>query len=49
MAKKNLKKTEHVSEGHEIPQNVVDMSNLKSVLQEKKDDLIPILDNKELI
>jgi hypothetical protein len=25
------------------------MSNLKSVLQEKKDDLIPILDNKELI
>ena len=49
MAKKNLKKTEHTSERHEIAEDIVAIRNSKSFSQEKKDELIQgLLDKKEL-
>lgn len=49
MAKKDLKKTEHASERHEIAEDIVAIRNLKSFSQEKKDELIQgLLDKKEL-
>ena len=36
MAKKDLKKTEHASERHEIAEDIVAIRNLKSFSQEKK-------------
>ena len=40
MAKKDLKKTEHSAERHEVAEDIVAIRNLKSVSQEKKDELI---------
>jgi|GEM_PF-1427696 len=49
MTKKDLKKTEHASERHEIAEDIVAIKNLKSFSQEKKDELIQgLLDKKEL-
>ncbi len=49
MANKDLKKTEYVSERHEIAEDIVAIRNLKSFSQEKKDELIQgLLDKKEL-
>jgi len=52
MAKNDLKKTEHASEMHEIAEDIVAIRNLKSVSQEKKDELIQwlqwLLDKKKL-
>ena len=49
MAKKDLKKTEHTSERHEIAEDIVAIRNLKSVSQEKKNELIQsLLDKKKL-
>jgi hypothetical protein len=47
MAKLDQKKIEHVSERHEIAQDIVAIKNLKRVKQEKKDELIKdLLDEK---
>jgi len=49
MAKKDLKKTKCASERKEIAEDIVAIRNLKSVSQEKKDELIQwLLDKKEL-
>ncbi len=48
MAKKDLKKTEHASERHEIAEDIVAIRKSKSLSQEKKDELIQgLLDKKE--
>ena len=49
MAKKDLKKTEHTSERHEIAEDIVAIRNLKSVSQEKKNEIIQsLLDKNKL-
>jgi len=47
MATKDVKKTDHAGERHEIAEDIVSIRKLKSISQEKKEELIQELLNKK--